>query len=130
MILSASAVLLLIVNVITIVGFWISHNVHHGEAYVHLILWDNIICFMNAAALLSFGSFVAFSATLKKWWGHLLTYLCLSVFWVGIVCVLYNIESNGSLSPIMMLIVSTLLCVVGCIVYTLRIKNGEKHEEV
>lgn len=117
LILSASTVLLLIVNVITIVGFWISYNVHHGEAYVHLILWDNIICFMNAAALLSFGSFVAFAATSKKWWGNLLMYLFLSVFWIGISCILYSITSDNSLSPIITLAVGALLCVVGCIAY-------------
>ena len=125
-----SAVLLLAVDVITIIGFWISYNAHHGEAYVHLILWDNVICFMNAAALLSFGSFVAFAAIPKKWWINLLTYLFTSVFWIGVSCVLYGITSDSSLSPIIALAVGALLCVVGGIASTLQTKKAKEYEEV
>ena len=130
LVLCTGAVLLLIVNVITIAGFWISYNVHHGEAYVHLILWENIICFINAAALLSFGSFLPFAATPKKWWVNLLTYLFISVVWIGISCILYSITSVNSLSHMITLIVSALLCVVGCIAYIFQTQNGEKHEDV
>ena len=76
-----------------------------------------MICFLNAAALISFGSFVAFAAIPKKWWVNLLIYLFVSVFWTGIVCVLYSITSENSLSHIMTLTVSALLCFVGCIAY-------------
>lgn len=133
LILSTSAVLLLVVNVITIVGFWISYNVHHGEAYVHLILWDNVICFINAAALISFGSFVAVAAMPKKWWVNLLIYMLVSVFWIGVACILYSITSDNSFSHIIVLIVSTMLCIVGCMVYVLQKKNNKKggsYEEV
>lgn len=131
LILSTSAVLLLIVNAITIAGFWISFNVHHGEAYVHLILWDSVICFMNAAALISFGSFVAFSATPKKWWLNLLIYNFVSGFWGGVVCILYGITSDNSLSHVITLIISALLCAVGCMAYALQTKNkGKSHEEM
>ena len=125
-----SAILLLAVNVITIIGFWVSFNAHHGEAYVHFILWDNVICFMNAAALLSFGSFVAFSATLKKWWGNLLMYLLISVLWIGISCILYSITSDNFLSPIIPLAVGALLCIVGGIAYVLQTKKAKEYEEV
>lgn len=131
LILSTSAVLLLVVNVITIAGFWISYNIHHGEAYVHLILWDNVICFLNAAALLSFGSYVAFTAMPKRWWVNLLIYISASAFWVGIACILYSITSDNSLSYIMTLIVSALICIVGCMAYVLQTKTkGESYEKV
>ena len=123
LILSTSTVLLLVVNVITVVGFWISYNVHHGEAYAHLILWDNIICFINAAALLSFGSFVAFTAVPKKWWVNLLIYMLASTFWIGVACIFYSITSDNSLSHIITMIVSALLCIVGCMAYTLQTKS-------
>lgn len=123
MIVITSAVLLLAVNVITIIGFWISYNAHHGEAYAHLILWDQMLCFMNAAALMSFGSFITCTAKLQKWWAHLLVYVFVSVFWIGVVCIFYSIISDKSLSHIMALIVSALLCVVGCVANILPIKS-------
>ena len=126
-----SAVLLLAVNVITMIGFWISYNAHHGEAYVHLILWDNILCFMNAAALLSFGGFIAFAAKPKKWWVNLLIYVFESVLWIAVVCILYSITSDHSLSPIIALIAGVLLCIIGCVVYGMKAKRtGVSHEKV
>ena len=121
-----SAVLLLAVNVITMIGFWISYNAHYGEAYVHLILWDNILCFMNAAALISFGGFIAFTGKPKKWWVNLLIYVFESVLWIAVVSILYSITSDNSLSHIITLIVSTLLCVVGCMTHTLQAKKVEE----
>ena len=126
-----SAVLLLAVNVITMIGFWISYNAHHGEAYVHLILWDNILCFMNAAALLSFGGFIAFAAKPKKWWVNLLIYVFESVLWIAVVCILYSITSDHSLSPIIALIAGVLLCIIGCVAYGMKAKRtGVSHEKV
>lgn len=126
-----SAVLLLAVNVITMIGFWISYNAHHGEAYVHLILWDNILCFMNAAALLSFGGFIAFAAKPKKWWVNLLIYVFESVLWIAVVCILYSITSDHSLSPIIALIAGVLLCIIGGVAYGMKAKRtGVSHEKV
>ena len=123
-----SAVLLLAVNVITMIGFWISYNAHHGEAYVHLILWDSIVCFLNAAALMSFGSFIAFAAKPKPWWVNLLIYAGESVLWIAVVCVLYGVTSDSSLSHFVTLLVGVLLCSVGCVVYRLQVKKaGERY---
>ena len=129
LILSTSAVLLLIVNAITIAGFWISFNVHHGEAYVHLILWDNILCFMNAAALISFGGFIAFTGKPKKWWVNLLIYVFESVLWIAVVCILYSITSDHSLSPIIALIAGVLLCIIGGVAYGTKTKRMEANCE-
>ena len=126
-----SAVLLLAVNVITMIGFWISYNAHHGEAYVHLILWDNILCFMNAAALISFGGFITFTGKQKKWWVNLLIYVFESVLWIAVVSILYSITSGHSLSPILTLVAGILLCAIGCVVYSLQIKRtGASNEKV
>jgi len=128
LILSTSAVLLLAVNVITLIGFWISYHVHHGEAYTHLILWDHILCFLNAAALISFGSFIVLSAKLQKWWVHLLIYLGESVLWIAVVSILYGMTSDSSFSHIAALAISALLCVIGCVVYSLQAKKaGESY---
>ena len=127
----ASAVLLLAVNVITMIGFWISFNAHHGEAYVHLILWDNILCFMNAAALISFGGFITFTGKPKKWWVNLLIYVFESALLIAVVCILYSITSNYALSHIMTLIAGILLCAIGCAVYSLQTKRaGASNEKV
>ena len=126
LILSTSVALLLVVHIITLVGFWISYHAHYGEAYAHLILWDNILCFMNASALVSFGSFIAFTAMSKKWWGNLLIYILESVFWMGVTCILYGMISDHSLSPIITLIISFLLCIIGCIAYIFQTKGCER----
>jgi len=128
LILSASAVLLLAVNVIALIGFWISFHAHHGQAYVHLILWDSIVCFLNAAALISFGGFMAFAAKPKQWWVNLLIYAGESLLWIAVVCVLYGVTSDSSLSHFVTLLVGVLLCSVGCVVYRLQVKKaGERY---
>ena len=125
----SSAVLLLAVDAITIIGFWISYNAHHGEAYVHLILWDNILCFMNAAALISFGGFIAFTGKPKKWWVNMLIYVFESVLWIAVVCILYSITSDHSLSPIIALIAGVLLCIIGGVAYGTKTKRMEANCE-
>jgi len=125
-ILSTSAVLLLAVNSISLAGFWLSYQAHYGEAYVHLILWHNVLCLMNAAGLVSLGSYLAFTARVKKWWVNLLIYILESMFWIGAACILYSMQSDRSLPNILALIVSALLCIVGCAAYAFQTKRKEK----
>lgn len=130
LILGTSAVLLLAVNAITLAGFVISYLAHYGQDVAHLIMWDHALCLMNAAALISFGSYLAFAAKPKPWWVNLLLYAGESVLWSAVVCILYGITSDSSRSHIMLLTIGVLLCAVGCVVYFWQTKKaGERHEK-
>ena len=128
LILGTSAVLLLAVNAITLAGFVISYHAHFGQETAHLIMWDHVLCLMNAAALLSLGSFLAFAAKPKPWWANLLIYAGESLLWSAVVFILYGITSDSSWSHIMVLTIGVLLCAIGGVAYILQTKNaGKRH---
>lgn len=124
---------LVVVNVVNLLGFWFSYQIHYGDNATHLILWDNVICFSNSAALLSFGGFLPFLATTKKWWISILIYSFVSVTVCGIASLLYSIAIDYSPSPIITLLISLFLCAIGCITYSSlkhKLKAGESIEKV
>ncbi len=129
LILPTSAVLLLVVNVIAILGVRVSGHIHLGAAYGNMILWDCVICFTNAAALVSFGSYAAFVPISKKCWSNLLIYALVSVFWIAETFLLNRILVAGSMSHIITLFVGILLCIVGCTAYILQIKYQKWRNE-
>ncbi len=143
-ILFSSALLLPAINVITIVGYLISIHFHYDESSAKFILWGffaghqwvNVVCFLNAAALTSFGGYIAFASMAKKWWASLLIYAGTSTL-SGVVVFLYLSLANSipyTLAiPIIILAISILLCLLGCMAYMLQEKsqkNGEAHEKV
>ncbi len=52
-----------------------------------------------------------------------------AVLWIAVVCILYGMTSDSSLSHIVTLLFGALLCVIGCVAYRLQAKKaGERHE--
>ncbi|MBR2446619.1 MAG: helix-turn-helix transcriptional regulator [Clostridia bacterium] len=135
-VLFSGAILLLAVNLITVAGYLISVRLHYDESYAEFVLWGfwadfrwfDIVCCLNAAALISFGSSMAFMPMAKKWWAGLLVYACACGL-SGIVLLLYFTFTadipNTLAVPGIFLAVSILVCLLGCMTYLLLKKRSD-----
>lgn len=140
-VLFSGAILLLAVNLITVAGYLISVRLHYDESYAEFVLWSfwagfrwfDIVCCLNAVALISFGSSMAFMPMAKKWWAGLLVYACACGL-SGIVLLLYftfTADIQNTLAvPGIFLAVSILVCLLVCMTYLLLKKRSDVHEKV
>ena len=140
-VLFSGAILLLAVNLITVAGYLISVRLHYDESYAEFVLWGfwagfrwfDIVCCLNATALISFGSSMAFMPMVKKWWAGLLVYACACGL-SGIVLLLYftfTADIQNTLAvPGIFLAVSILVCLLGCMTYLLLKKRSDAYEKV
>ncbi len=108
---------LVVVNAIALVGFFLSYRFHYGEQVMHLILWDNVVCYVNAAAFLSLGIFLPLAATPKKWYFDLLLYLFCCALVSAIACALYGVITDSAPAAVWLLSVAGVLCIGGCVAY-------------
>lgn len=134
-VLFSGAILLLAVNLITIAGYLISVQLHYDESYAEFVLWGfwagsrwfDTVCYLNAAALISYGSCIAIVPRAKKWWSSLLFYVGACAL-SGIVLLLYfaltNSIQNSLAISIIILAASILIFLLGCTAYLLQPKGG------
>ena len=130
----SAAILLLAVNLITIAGYLISVRLHYDESYAEFVLWGfwagsrwfDTVCCLNAAALISSGSFMALVPRAKKWWSSLLLYLgacALSGIVLSLYFALTESFQNSLAISIIILATSILIILLGCTAYLLQQKG-------
>ena len=134
-VLFSAAILLLAVNLITIAGYLISVHLHYDESYAEFVLcgfwaglqWLDTVCCLNAAGLISLGSCMAFLPMVKKWWSSLLLYVGTCTLSAIVLFLYFAVTADFQYTlviPIILLVVSILVCLLGCMAYLLQQKGG------